>query len=159
MITGAVRTTNSTIHMEVYSVDNIGFGETIAVYAIMYIVTIFAVIILIWSVLTVIPMPNYHDHTDDCYTVDGQLVCGKDEGEFYLSKSRVKSPMQVLIELDEAHTDRQANMTPWERIKDDSWIFKLLGSIIVVLSVKIVVDKVKRKKSNNGEEDSEDVRL
>lgn len=123
----------------------------------MYVVTVVIVLFGLWSLFSILPSPVYHEHSDSCRTEEGQLVCGKEQDELYLTKSIVKSPMQVIDEYETKRTELWEEMTPLERMKKDKWIFISLGILVIVTGVLSVRDS-RRSKSLKEEKECDNSR-
>lgn len=75
--------------------SNDGFWEELILNLIMGGVTVFAVLCLIYMAISSVPWLSYHHHVDTCYSVEGDLNCGKDEGEAVWHEN----PLPSFIEL------------------------------------------------------------
>lgn len=115
----------------------------IAMGLVIFIIAVFG----IWGLLSVIPSINYHKHTEVCYDEENYLICGKEDNELFLSKSKVKDPLTFMSEMEDAYYVKHQSMTVEQRLLEDIPTFIILG--IILISFIILEIKGKTKVSDN----------
>lgn len=75
--------------------------------------TALAVIFLLWVILSVLPAPAFHSHTESCYD-NGTAICGKEESELYFTRSRIPGPLETIDRIESARIEKQKSMTDAE---------------------------------------------
>lgn len=103
---------------------------------------------MLFIFLQILPSLNAHVHTDTCYAADGTQVCGKENGELYLTKSKIPSLKNILSALDESEEERitkREQMTAEEKRKEAAPYLVAMGVLMITLILMNRHDKRKQK--------------
>lgn len=105
----------------------------------------FAIIWCVWSLLSVLPSPAFHEHTNACYNEE-TLICGKEEGELYFTKSTVPNPLKVIDKIESARMAKHEAMTKQERFRSSLPYTALLLLTADAFIISLYRDKKKEQK-------------